>query len=425
MATRTEGIPWTQKYRPKTLAQVVGNKEAVDKVLAWLKRFNAGKAKKAALLSGPPGTGKTVTAEAVANDLNYVLVETNASDFRTADQIEKVVAKGAGCQTLDQVFGAGAGKLVLFDEVDGISGQGDRGGVGAIIKVIKETSSPVLLTANDLYSPRLRELRQYCYEVNFKKLDENAVAAYLSKICESEGIQADLESLLTITRNVDGDLRAAINSLQALAEGKKTLRPEDIILYRRDEQVQVYEALKRFFAAKTWAEARRAVEETNTEPETMMLCIHESLPYQLKDPHDLAKAYQLLAQASAYLGTSQRERTWQLMRYFFDLMNAIPFTRTSGLPTDNVRFSMKLVEMSRSRTERALRKEMGLLVGGKLHVSSAAAIREVLPYICIIFDEDPEAAAHLSKGLELQENMVEYLSPKNAGKIIKLMEQDA
>lgn len=313
MTTRMDRVPWTQKYRPKTLEQVVGNREAIEKILGWLRKFNGSdgeketRQKKAVLLHGSPGTGKTVTVEAIANDLGYILVETNASDFRTSEQIERWIARSVGYKTLEQAFYQGRGRAVLFDEVDGISGQEDKGGVGAIIKVIKEAKCPVFLTANDIYQPKLRELRQYCFEVGFKKIEERTVVSYLGKICKSEGIEADMEALLLIARNADGDLRVAINDLQALSEGKKALTPEDVTVYARDEQIQTFDALRRFFAAKTWAEARQSVEEATIDSETMMLCIHESLPYQFKDPNDLAAAYDLLSRASMFLRRSQRE----------------------------------------------------------------------------------------------------------------------
>jgi len=423
----TEKVPWTQKYRPKTLSQVVGNERAVKRILDWLKGWNSstperGKSqKRTALLYGPPGTGKTVVVEAIANDYGYTLVETNASDFRTPKQIDRWLSRSIGYQTLDQTLSRGRGRMILFDEVDGISGEGDKGGVGAIIQVIKKAECPVFLTANDIYQPKLRELRSYCLEVGFEKLGEGAVASHLSRICENEGIEADMEALLLIARNADGDLRVAINDLQALGEGKSTLRAEEVTVYARDEQVQTFEALRRFFAAKTWVEARRSIEEATIDYETMMLCIHESLPYQFKNPHDLATVYDLLSRADIFLKRSQRGRAWQLMRYFFDLMTGIPFLRRYGWPSSYVRFSQKLVEMGRSRAQRSLRQEMGLIIGRKCHVSSATAVREIVPYVRVIFSANPKAAAELSEWLELREEMIEYLSHENADQILRLM----
>ena len=427
MTTETKSDPWTQKYRPKTLQQVVGNEKAVKKILDWLRKWNSSASekgttqKKAVLLFGPPGVGKTVVVEAIANGFDYILVEMNASDFRTSEQIEKLVTRSIGYQTLDNAIFGGGGRIILFDEMDGISGKGDQGGVGAIIDVIKKTRCPVFLTANDIYHPRLRDLRSYCFEVEFDRLGEDAVASYLDRICKSEGIEADRDALLLIARNADGDMRVAVNDLQALGEGRNKLIVGDVTVYSRDVQEQTFDALRSFFAAKTWGEARKSIEEATIDQETMMLCIHESLPYQFKDPRDLATAYDLLSRADMFLGKSQRERAWQLMKYFYDFMTSIPLFRTRGWPSSYVRFSQKLVEMSRSRTQRSLRREVGRLIGGKLHVSSDTAVKEVVPHLKVIFSANPKAAAEISSWLELSEDMIKYISGENADQILRLM----
>ncbi|MEM2970507.1 MAG: AAA family ATPase, partial [Candidatus Bathyarchaeia archaeon] len=73
-------VPWTIKYKPKTLDEVVGNKEAKDAMLKWIREWDKNPPRKRALfMYGPPGTGKTVAAEALANDLAMELVQNNAS----------------------------------------------------------------------------------------------------------------------------------------------------------------------------------------------------------------------------------------------------------------------------------------------------------------------------------------------------------
>lgn len=406
-------VPWTQKYRPKTLSQVVGNEKAVSTILDWLTKWSPSgekveKRQKAVLLYGAPGTGKTVVVEAIANDYDYILVETNASDFRTASQIERRISRSIGYHYFDETLRAKR-RIILFDEVDGISGRGDRGGVGEIINVIKQTTCPVFLTANDIYDPKLRTLRSYCLGVNFQQLAEGDIARRLAAICTSEGIEAEVDALRYIAQNANGDLRAAINDLQALTKGVSTLRMEDVGVYARNTRLQTFDALRKFFSAKTRAEARRAIESATINYEIMMQCIHESLPYQFKDVRDLAVAYDVLSNASLFLKRAQRERAWQLLRYFFDLMTEIPLVRKYGQSSNYVRFSQKLVEMSRSRSRRALLKEVGTRIGRKCHISSSMAIKEVVPYLKVIYSANPTAAAELHEWFELDEKMSECL----------------
>ena len=81
---------WTVKHKPQSTADIVGNAEAIKTFSDWVKSWSKGAPKKrAAFLYGPPGIGKTVTVEALANDLRVELVEKNASDYRTEDAINR------------------------------------------------------------------------------------------------------------------------------------------------------------------------------------------------------------------------------------------------------------------------------------------------------------------------------------------------
>ena len=126
-------MDWTEKHRPRSLAAVVGNGPSLKKLREWADTWVHGVPKNRSIIpAGPPGTGKTSTALALANDMGWAVIELNASDARNADRIKRVATAGALHQTFtdDGAFqthgdaGSGGGsmgrKLIILDEADNL-----------------------------------------------------------------------------------------------------------------------------------------------------------------------------------------------------------------------------------------------------------------------------------------------------------------
>ena len=78
-------VKWTEKYRPDTLKQVLGNGKAIEELRAWAASWEKGAPiTGAVILYGPAGTGKTSAALALAREFDWDYIEMNASDARTA-----------------------------------------------------------------------------------------------------------------------------------------------------------------------------------------------------------------------------------------------------------------------------------------------------------------------------------------------------
>src|SRR5439155_17875107 len=121
---------WNSKYRPKKLEEFVDQTEALDFFLNRIKKWKPGS--KAIMFHGTPGTGKTSLIQAFANEKNIDFIEMNASDFRSANQIREVLGRSALQQSIFK-----KGKIFLIDEIDGLAGRQDWGGIGEIIKILK------------------------------------------------------------------------------------------------------------------------------------------------------------------------------------------------------------------------------------------------------------------------------------------------
>jgi len=414
---------WTVKHKPHSLPEVVGNSNAIQKLSKWVKSWEKGVPKKrAAFLYGPPGVGKTVSVETLANDFSMELVERNASDYRTAEAVEKFAGLASQYGTL-----YGRRRLILLDEMDGITGTADRGGVRAAIQVIKEARCPVVLVANNAYDPRFSTLRRYCLLIEFTKPTVLQIIKHLKTICEHEGIEADDQVLKFIADRSGRDVRSAVNDLQALAQGRKRLAYEDASwLAERDRKEAIFKVLQTiFYSGDVW-EAKRALDAADVDPDMLFEWIYENVPRHFTDPHDLANAMDALSLADVYRGRIRSTQDWSLLKYVFDFMTAgvaVARERSKLGGWIPFRFPERIRIMGQTKGLRAMQSSIGMRIKRRCHISSVRAIREVIPYLQIIFESNAEMAAGLSRWLDLDEDMVNYLAggEKQASAIMKRM----
>jgi replication factor C large subunit len=400
---------WTVKHKPKSTADIVGNAEAIKTFSDWIKSWSKGAPKKrAAFLYGPPGIGKTVTVEALANDLRVELVEKNASDYRTEDAINRFAGLASQYGSL-----FGGKRIILLDELDGLTGNADKGGVKAITEIVKTARCSVVLIANSAYDPRFTNLRNYCLLIEFKKPPAGEVAKHLKRVCEREGVQVDEDALKFIAQRSEGDVRSAVNDLQALAQGKKRLTYDDVSWFSyRDRQDSIFNVLRMIVYGRTCAGAKRAVNMADVDINMLFEWVYENVPAHLTDPHDLAQAMDALSKADVYRGRIRSTQDWSFMRYVIDYMTAgVAMARQNTTVHGWIpfKFPSRIQMLSRSKAERTMQLSIGFKIKRKCHISAARASKEILPYLKIIFKNNVDMAAGLAKWLDLDTEMVEYL----------------
>jgi replication factor C large subunit len=209
--------PWIRKYSPKKINEVIAQDSVISLLKSFVENFKNQK-KKAVLVYGPSGIGKTSSIYALANELNLEIIEMNASDFRNKEQINSVA--GAASQQMS-LFGKS--KLILIDELDGVAGRQDFGGIKAIENLIAETKFPLIMTANDPFDKKFSSVRKKTEMLQFKLLEVNDIYKILKNICDNENIKYQEDILKKIARRNGGDARAAVNDLQILAGSDKML----------------------------------------------------------------------------------------------------------------------------------------------------------------------------------------------------------
>jgi len=375
---------WVEKYRPKKIEDIIGNEEAKATFIEWLKSKR--RSKKAILLYGPPGVGKTALVNAAAKEFSFTIIEMNASDTRSEKAINAVAKPATSYVALDnfstQNQTKGKGNLLFLDEVDGIAGNEDRGGVGAIIKIVEEARTPVILAANDPDVEKLRPLKKVCLLVRFQQIRIPMVIALLQKICLLEHVKAEFEALERIAQNSRGDARSAINDLQSLGEGTHSLTLQDtIILSSRNKDISLDDTLRGFFSTKSIAEVSSLLSYSNVDYDDFLLSISDNLPRRYTDPAELAAAYDFVSQADVFRGRIGTEH-WFLLKYFFNcLSKAAAVNPESYKPFTFISPPIRIITLFWTKGKRTMLDGICGKIGAKCHVFHGKAKHDFVPFV--------------------------------------------
>src|SRR3989338_9657789 len=170
---------FTEKYRPKSFKDILGQEKAIGEIKVFLGEFPK---KRALLLYGPAGTGKTSLVLSAAKENDLEIFELNASDLRNRTKLEEILKPASIQQSLLK-----KGKIILMDEVDGVTGT-DIGGIPELIRVLEITKHPIIMTCNDIWQSKFSQLRQKCKMIEMKALSTLQALEILKKVAEKENI---------------------------------------------------------------------------------------------------------------------------------------------------------------------------------------------------------------------------------------------
>ena len=426
------GVPWVEKYRPKKLSEIIGNRPAINEVRNWAMEWAQGIKQKPLILVGKPGCGKSSVALALAREMKWGTIELNASDVRSEGNIKRVALVGAINETFtdDGQYVStkkGGRKLIIFDEADNLyEGKDDRGGKKAIVETIKIAKQPIILIGNDYYSILSgtwgKKLKSLCKVIKFRALTPAQMTMILSRICKIEEISCDKKVLHIIASKASGDLRAAINDLQAVAEGKKIIKQDEVEnIGWRDIHNEIYKSVLVVLKSTTYKHAREILQNSDETPDFMLLWIEENMPREYKKKNDLIRAYEYLSRADVFLGRVKKRQQYSLWRTASDMLAAVSIAKDEKYKgfTRNYVFPSWLRVMSLSKEKRKVRDGLGTKIGKIYHTSSKRVLEEVLPDFKVIYEHHAELRNLYTYILHLNYNEITMLTNRNPDEILQ------
>jgi replication factor C large subunit len=406
--------PWTEKHKPTKSADFIGNEKAIHSIRSWLDRWpkTTSHGRNALLLFGPTGVGKTTAVYVVAAELGFEVTEINASDKRSKGVLEESLGSAT---TSGSLLGK-RGRIVLVDELSGLSGSSDRGATTAIGNLIRQTRVPIVLIADDITDERIAPLRLLCQTVEFQPLPDDTIVKQLERISLKEAIKHDKPALEYIARQAKGDLRAATNDLQAVVRSGGTATIEDArrLLRWRDRTLEVTETLDGIFYAEKWSDAIDTIDKTDVYPEELLRWISCNVSLVFRNNIEVSNAFHWLSRSSIFSQRIRRTQDWKLLPYFKELM-CITGSIAGGAPiarNSEYRYPEWIRQMGRSKSLRQKQKDIGVLLSPIVHASWRVAYREYALILRVLL-ENRTRRLRVQEDLGLTGDMADFVLKQN------------
>lgn len=399
--------PWIKKYQPKTSKEIIGQDPQVQQIKQFIANFKKER-KKALLIYGNCGIGKTASLYAIASETNLETIELNASDARNENAITTILGTATKQQSL--FF---RGKLIIIDEIDGLSGTKDRGGIGALTNVIKETRFPIIVTAINPFDSKFSELRRNCQLIEFNDLNYLHIFQKLQEVATKESLLVEETALKSLARQAGGDMRAAINDLQILTAVKKTLTIMELEeLQQRRKTESMPAALVKVFKVKDPLVAISAFNDVDEDDGKQMLWIDENLPKEYVAAEDLIKAYDALSKADVFKGRIRRWQHWRFLVYVNALMTVGVALAKKERKKEFIQYTPteRILTLWKAKMKYEKRNNIAEKIAKKTHTSKRYAIQHVMPYMKKLFEHSYYQKQELAHELDLDPDEVAWMS---------------
>ena len=362
---------WSEKYRPQHLIDLIGNEDARKSFVEWFKKWRKGT--KPLLLVGPPGIGKTTMANLASRDFSFDMISLNASDVRNKKNIQEILEPVLGNQT---ILGQ---PMIFIDEVDGIHGRSDYGGVEALINILKESTIPIILAANNGSSDKMKKIKKVVKTIVLRPLPPRLLRLYLNMILEKENAKINPGILIKLISKSNGDIRSMLNSSQALVTG---FEPS---IERTFESLDIEEGINAFYKSQSIDEARVVLYSMRIDPREKINAFYSSIITSSISHLEMENFLQIISEADMLYGRIMKTQEWRLLRYLDSILLGL-YKKDTAIRYSQYNLSWQI--LNRLRWDGSKFKAISKNLSKQLHISSSTFATFYLPYILFCMKND-------------------------------------
>ena len=383
---------WSEKYRPQRFTDLLGNEDSRKFFLGWFEKWKKGT--KPLLLVGPPGIGKTTLANLAGKNFGYDMISLNASDVRNKKNIQEILQPVLGNQTV-------LGKPMIFiDEVDGVHGRSDYGGVEALINILKEPTVPIILAANNDSSDKMKKIRKVVKTISLRPLPPRLLRLYLNMVLEKENANINPGRLFKLVSESNGDIRSMLNSAQALVTGFEPSTE------RTFESLDVEEGINAFYKAQSIDEARAVLYSMRIDPREKISAFYSSIITSNISNSELEKFLQVISEADMLYGRIMKTQEWRLLRYLDSILLGL---YKKDITIRYSKYNLSWQVLNRLRWDGSKFKSISSNFSKQLHISSSMFATFYLPYMLLCMENNSIELDFGDDYTELIEKEIELL----------------